>query len=180
MTDQEPQELQREAIETFSLMPRAPDNETVIGVPEDENAQLALRHNINRLEQALYACIANGAEEFDCEDDRFLTHRFIEGVYARELLIPADTVVIGKLHKWPRICIISGGDCTFVTEFGTRRVQAPFTEVMSPGTKTAVYAHTDTTWTAIHGTHERDMDRLEQIFIAPDHESYQRFLEQEV
>lgn len=167
--------------ETFALMPERAQNDLVIA-PAGENdmeSRLVVRSRIDKLEQALYNIIAAGAVNFkDIEDDGFLTHRFIEGVYARELVIPAGTAVIGKLHKYPRICIISGGDCTFVTEFGTRRVSAPFTEVMPPGSKTAVYAHTDTTWTAIHGTDERDLDRLEQIFIAPDHSEYQKFLAQ--
>lgn len=174
------QDIGEALTDSFALMPAVPHNSLVIDAPKTEEQKLLLRNKIERLERALYETIANGAEEFDCEDDRYLTHRFVEGVYARELVIPGGTVVIGKLHKYPRICVISGGDCTFVTEKGTRRVQAPFTEVMQPGTKTAVYAHTDTTWTAIHGVQDTDLVTLEQILIAPDHEAYQRFLEQGV
>lgn len=173
--------VEEELQNAFALMPAAPDNDLVIcpTSEDDVESRVMVRSKIDSLEQALYNIISAGAPEFSASHyNDHLRHHFIEGVYARELLIPAGTVVVGKLHKHPRICIISGGDCTFVTEFGTRRVEAPFAEVMPAGTKTAVYAHTDTTWTAIHGTHETDFDRLEQIFIAKDHEEYHRFLEE--
>lgn len=177
----EVEEVDDEIKDAFALMPAKAQNDTVIAPIEESDMEnrLVVRSKIDKLEQALLRIIANGATDFKAiEDDGFLVHRFIEGVYARELLIPAGVAVIGKLHKYERICIISGGDCTFVTEFGTRRVKAPFSEVFPPGTKTAVYAHTDVTWTAIHGVHERDLDALESKLIAPSHEAYQRFIEQ--
>lgn len=181
MDSSEMQVLGRRLSESFALMPKEPDNERVIDPtsPDDTSRREMKRNNINNLEAAINQYIAEGGDEFSSShESEYLRHHFIEGVYARELLIPAGTVVVGKLHKYPRICIISGGECTFVTEYGTRRVTAPFSEVMQPGTKTAVYAHRDTTWTAIHATHETDLDRLEQIFIAKDHDDYRRFLEE--
>lgn len=175
----EDQELAQSLSESFAFMPRRANNAAVIGPirEDDEESRVIVRDRIERLQQAIYGLIAEGAEEFD--DSDWLTHMFIEGVYARELVIPAGIAVIGKLHKYPRICIISGGECTFVTEFGTQRVEAPFAMVAPAGSKTAVYAHTDTTWTAIHGTHETDLKKLDELLIARDHAEYQRFLEQE-
>ncbi len=131
------------------------------------------REQIYEFEDALTQGIEEDSiEEFDCNGIN-LTHRFIDGVYARELIIPAGIVVVGKLHKFPRICIISSGDCIAISEFGRQRIKAPHTEVMQPGTKTAVYAIEDTVWTAIHGTNLKEVDKLENHFIAKDHASYE-------
>lgn len=177
----ENEELAGELASAFDLMPAEPRNDLIIAPTahdDVENREIA-RNKIDNLEQALYNIVAGGSTNFkDIEDDGFLTHRFIEGVYARELVIPAGTVVIGKLHKYERICIISGGDCTFVTEFGVRRVSAPFTEVIPPGSKTAVYAHTDVTWTSIFRTDMTEPKVIEDTLTAKDHDEYHRFLEE--
>jgi len=36
-----------------------------------------------------------------------VTHYFSKGVYARELFIPADTVLTGKIHKYENLNILS-------------------------------------------------------------------------
>ena len=157
-------------VEEFQYLTEA-DNE-IVHFPvskDDMPARLGVRRRIEALEDIMRQYVRDGdLDEVDCQDEN-LTHYFIDGVYARELFIPAGTAVIGRIHKYPRICIISQGDVSFVTEFGSRRVVAPFTEVMQPGTKTAVYAHTDTTWTAILGTHETDVKKIEEIFVCDSH-----------
>jgi len=158
-------------MDEFSKLTK-PNNKLVVNPAghNDMAQRLSMRAKIEELEAAIYRDTPK-EDIMEIHDERWdLQHHFIEGVYARELVIPANMVVIGLLHKFPRICIISGGDVSFVTEFGSKRVQAPYTEVMPPGTKTAVLAHTDTTWTAIHGTHETDISKLEQIFTARNHE----------
>ena len=39
-----------------------------------------------------------------------VTHRFSRGVYARELFIPAGTVLTGRIHKYSQINILLRGD----------------------------------------------------------------------
>ena len=47
-----------------------------------------------------------------------------------------------------------------------------------PGTKRIAFAHTDCTWTTIHGTHETDLEKIENHFIAETDAEYSAFLEQ--
>lgn len=94
-----------------------------------------------------------------------VTHHFSEGLYAREILIPAGTILTGKVHKTEHLNIVSKGDITVWTEDGMKRVQAPFTMVSRPGTKRVGYAHEDTVWTTIHATNERDLVALEEQLI---------------
>lgn len=96
-------------------------------------------------------------------------HYFAKGLYAREITIPAGTLLTGKIHTTQHINIISKGDISVLTEHGPKRVQAPCTLISPPGTKRAGYAHTDTVWTTIHAnpTDETDPDVLESILITP-------------
>ena len=64
-------------------------------------------------------------------------HYFSPGICAREITIPAGATVVGKIHKYEQLNILSKGDITVLTEEGMRRVQAPFTVVSPPGTKRA-------------------------------------------
>lgn len=96
-------------------------------------------------------------------------HYFAKGLYAREITIPAGTLLTGKIHTTQHINIISKGEISVLTEHGPRRVKAPCTLVSPPGTKRAGYAHEETVWTTIHANpaDEHDVDILEAMLIAP-------------
>jgi hypothetical protein len=107
--------------------------------------------------------------------DMPVTHHFSEGVYARELFIPKDTILTGKIHKFSQLNILSQGEISVLTEDGVKRVKAPFHIVSPPGTKRIAYAHEDCVWTTIHGTYERDVDKIEEHFIAQSEAEYLQF-----
>lgn len=123
----------------------------------------------------LYRLQAATAElpEVDCP----LQHSFIDGVYVRTIFIPAGTVIVGKIHKHSHANILSQGEVSVFTEGGgLQRFKGPLTMVSAPGTKRAVYAHTDTTWTTIHSTSETDLDKIEKYVIAETYQEYEQFL----
>ena len=144
-------------------------------------SQLAVRGNIENLEHKLKAEIEEGRMEqtiVDCKKDNSQAkHYFGEGVYARSLLIPAGTALIGYIHKQDRVCIIAQGKCTFVHEWGRETVEAPYIGEFKAGSKTAVYAHTDTLWVACLGTNLKDPDQIVDALLETGHEEYQAFLE---
>ena len=114
----------------------------------------------------------------DCKKDPDQAkHYYGEGVYARSLLIPAGTCVIGHIHKQNRICIIAQGECTFVDEWQKQTVKAPFVAEFKAGSKTAVYAHTDTLWVACVGTNSKDAEVIIDDLVETSHENYQLYLE---
>jgi hypothetical protein len=102
-------------------------------------------------------------------------HYFSPGLYAREITIPAGTVLTGRIHKYEQLNILSGGEISVLTEDGIVRVKAPFTVVSPPGTKRVAFAHTECTWTTILATEEKDPDKIEQLFTVA---TEQEFLEQ--
>ena len=101
-------------------------------------------------------------------------HIFAKGLYARQILIPAGTLLSGKIHKTEHLNIISMGEITVLTEQGPMRIQAPCTLVSPAGTKRIGLAHTDTVWTTIHATEETDLEALEDQLIAADYDEFER------
>ena len=104
-------------------------------------------------------------------------HHFSQGVYARELHIPAGATLTGKVHKYANLNILSQGEISVSTEDGIVRVSAPFTIVSPPGTKRVAFAHTDCVWTTIHGTDETDLEKIEAHFVTDSHAGYLEFCE---
>jgi hypothetical protein len=100
--------------------------------------------------------------QLDCP----LNHHFAPGAYAREILLPAGSLVIGKIHKHSHINVISKGRVSVMTEHGRVDMQAPHTFVSQVGTKRVVYAHEDTVWTTVHVTEETELEKLEDEIIA--------------
>lgn len=97
-------------------------------------------------------------------------HHFSKGVYAREMRVPAGTLLMGKIHKFQNLNILSAGEVSVLSIDGVRRVKAPYTFVASPGAKRLFYMHEDTVWTTIHGTDETNVDLIEAEFIAKSYE----------
>lgn len=95
-----------------------------------------------------------------------LKHHFSKDVYAREIFIPKGTFLVGKIHKFENLNILSQGELSIISIDGCQRVKAPFTIVSVPGVKRLAYAHEDCVWTTIHGTDEKDVDKIEEKFIA--------------
>lgn len=102
-------------------------------------------------------------------------HHFSYGVYARELFIPKGTTLTGKIHKYEQLNILSQGEISVLTEEGVKRVKAPFHIVSPAGTKRIAYAHEDCVWTTVHGTDEKDLEKIESIFIAQTEQEYLEF-----
>lgn len=132
--------------------------------------ELLIDDNLSTREKifALEAMMKEHPEQLDLP----VIHHFSFGVYGRELHIPAGVVLIGEIHKFENLNILSKGEMTLVTDDGIKRVEAPFTVVSPPGTKRAAIAHTDCVWTTIHGTDLKDLAEIEKMFIAKSEEEY--------
>lgn len=101
-----------------------------------------------------------------------VTHRFSRGVYCRELFIPRDTVLTGRIHKYSQINILLRGDISVLTENGIQRLQAPQVFESPAGAKRAGYAHEDTVWLTICGTETTDPDVLEDELTTRTYAEY--------
>lgn len=97
-------------------------------------------------------------------------HHFSKGVYAREMRVPKGTLLMGKIHKFQNLNILSAGEVSVLSIDGVKRVKAPYTFVASPGAKRLFYMHEDTVWSTIHGTELKDVEEIESEFIAKSYD----------
>lgn len=144
---------------------------------------LAVRAAIDELEAAMFRAVEDGTAVQTIfsggtpEGDAQCRHYFGDGVYVRTLLIPAGTILVGRLHRQARVCLILTGRCTWVDETGRATVEAPWIGEFPAGSKTAVYAETDTLWAAALGTHLKDSATVFETLTYGTREQYEQFLE---
>ena len=114
---------------------------------------LKLEHEIKKMEQV------------ECP----LKHYFSDGIYVREITMPAGAVIIGKIHKYSHMNIISKGHVTFSDETGIRTIKAPYTFRSNAGSKKALYIHEETVWSTIHPTKETDIEKIEKEVVTENY-----------
>jgi hypothetical protein len=112
---------------------------------------MALEEKIKAMPQAL------GAKDFETN------HHFGPGVYMRELVIPADMILTGKIHKAAHLNILSKGKITVWTESGMKTLEAPCVIKSEAGMKRVGYEHTDSIWMTVHNnpSNETDIEKVE-------------------
>lgn len=97
-----------------------------------------------------------------------LTHRFQTGVYIREIFMPADTYVVGHVHKtkhWN--VIISGRALVSVSGGPAKMIQAGDVFESEAGAQKWLYIIEDMRFMTIHAnpSEEREIARLEADLI---------------
>lgn len=98
-----------------------------------------------------------------------LTHRFAPGIYLREIFMPADTIVIGKLHLTEHFNVLLKGSCMIVHDNGKREIlTAPHSFVSKPGVQKVLYILEDMIWQTIHATDETDPAKVELAIISQE------------
>jgi hypothetical protein len=97
-----------------------------------------------------------------------LKHHFAPGVYLREISMPADTVVIGRIHKTEHFNILVKGACLIVHDDGRREeLRAPQVFVSKAGVQKVLYIIEDMIWMTAHVTSETDVEKLEEMLTEP-------------
>ena len=105
-----------------------------------------------------------------------LTHRFSDQMYVREIFIPKETLLTGKIHKHDHPNFLMSGKVVVLTEDGGKEfLEGPLTMVSPAGTKRALYSITDVLWVTVHNnpSNTRDLKKLEKQIIAKDYTEYE-------
>lgn len=110
-----------------------------------------------------------------------LKHSFADGVYVREIFIPAGAILTGKIHKHSHPNFLMVGKVeVFTEEDGLQILEAPLSMISKAGTKRVVRAITDTIWITVHVTNETDLDKIEDYVIAKSFDDLKLFNENKV
>ena len=103
-------------------------------------------------------------------------HYFANGMYLRELTIPAGMLIVGKTHKHQHFLIITQGSGRVVSEFGTKDMEAGDIYVSPPGSKRAILAYEDLTMVTVHVNEDNttDIELIEDRHIVNEHLELER------
>jgi hypothetical protein len=104
-----------------------------------------------------------------------LWHHFAPGLYARELWIPADSFVVGKIHKHEHLAMLVYGTASIADEFDNVKMSGPCLFKSKAGVKRALYTHEDCLFITFHPTELTDLEAIEEHVIAPSYEAYEAF-----
>ena len=106
-----------------------------------------------------------------------ITHYHAPGLYGREMWMPENCLITGKIHKTEHICILSKGKVTVADGGKSVTYHAPATIISKVGAKRAIYAHEESVWTNFHATELDDPEEIEQEIIAETFEQLDTYIE---
>ena len=107
---------------------------------------MIIRENDDRLDELEVAMLEN------CEPVHCLTtHMFTDGMYIREIFMPAGSLITSKVHKTEHPYIVSYGKVAVSIDSNDWiEITAPYTNITKPGTRRVLYILEDCIWTTFH------------------------------
>jgi quercetin dioxygenase-like cupin family protein len=106
-------------------------------------------------------------------------HYFIPGIYMREMPMPKDCTVVGKIHKTEHFLIVTKGSISIANDNGAEIFTAPCVIHSMPGTKRALHALEESICMTVHPnpSNETDIDKIDDLFVVDTHEQFLSFQE---
>lgn len=120
---------------------------------KNEIAKQTLTHKIDELESVML----DNFPIVDCP----VTHRFTEGMYVREIFMPAGSLITSKIHKTQHTYFVMKGKCIVWIDGVEHLIEAPYIGVTEPNTRRVLYILEDCIWATSHPNPENE--NVEQI-----------------
>ena len=121
------------------------------------------RENDDRVDE-LEAYMVDSYEQVECP----LVHRFTDGMYIREIFMPAGSLITSKIHNTQHPFTISKGKVAVsIDGKDWTEYEAPYTGTTSPGTRRILYIIEDCVWSTYHvnPTNTEDVEEIEERII---------------
>jgi hypothetical protein len=153
----------------------APTERNYVTRANSEAARKAREYSF-RLSDAIIASHQSGETELPPAP---LRHFFADGVYLRELFMPAGMVGIAMIHKHEHIVHVSYGDFFIVDGETKQRMTGTHTFISPPGAKRNFIVLADTLISTIHkmrDPEDRDIESVENTFFCTTEEAFQEYL----
>lgn len=106
-------------------------------------------------------------------------HIFSDGIYAREISVPALSLITGVIHKYPQLNILSKGHIRVSVDEDIREIEAPFMIASPAGVKRIAFTITDVVWVTVIHTFLTCVDEIEKKFFAHSEQEYQDFVKEQ-
>lgn len=124
---------------------------------ENNTIEIPLNNKIDELEAAMMEY-----EPVDCP----LNHRFLPGIYIREIMMAAGSLVTSMIHKTTHAYFVLQGKVSVISEnFGEQYIEAPFTGTTFPNTRRVLYIHENCVWITVHPTSIQPRDESPEALL---------------
>lgn len=121
--------------------------------------------------------LANHLRAMD-NDTTSIIEYFASDSYVREMVIPAGTCVIGRVHKTDCINILLEGEIVIVDNDGNRKeMKSPQVFIAKAGHQKAGFAIKDTRWLNCFSCKEEQLSDVVNHFTVETEEDYIKLLE---
>lgn len=97
--------------------------------------------------------------------DLGVVHHFSDGLYAKEMVIPAGHFAVSHAHAYDHLSILAKGHATVEVDGVTTEYTAPACINIAAGKHHEVVAITDIVWFCVHATDETDPDCIDEVLI---------------
>ena len=94
-------------------------------------------------------------------------HYFAKGIYAKELFIPADYIVMQHVHIYDHLSILAVGSIELVFDDVKTVIHAPACLTIEAKKHHAIKSLTDTVWYCIHASECTDEEEIDKTLIQP-------------
>jgi len=134
---------------------------------------VSILNKIDQLERALL----DNCETVNCP----LTHKFVPGMYIREIFMPQGSIVTSQIHKTTHpFFILKGKVSVFSENDGEQLLEAPYYGITTPNTKRVIRVHEDTVWVTCHPTDIQPIDDSEDAILEAVNSIGQQIIEPHV
>jgi quercetin dioxygenase-like cupin family protein len=93
-------------------------------------------------------------------------HHFSDGLYAKQVKIPANHVVGQHAHKYSHLSVLAQGKVLVEVDGQQFEYTAPACIEIKANKIHRVFAYTDAVWFCIHATSETDVDAIDQVLVS--------------
>jgi len=111
----------------------------------------------------LEATMLNNFSMINCP----LVHRFTEGLYVREIFMPAGSLITSKIHKTQhQFFILKGAVSVWNNDGEEVYLEAPYIGTTEPGTRRVLYIWEDCIWATSHpNPNNETVEEIEERII---------------
>lgn len=95
-------------------------------------------------------------------------HHFSDGLYAKQMHIPAGYVAGSHMHAYSHLSILAKGDVLVEVDGVVSEFSAPACIEIKAGREHRIFAKTDTVWFCVHATDAACADEVDAVLIQKD------------
>lgn len=99
----------------------------------------------------------------EMDDLHPLEHHLENGMYTREVFMPAGQLVVSFIHKQNHPSFFLSGEMSILMDTGeVKRIKAPMSLQTEAGTQRVAYMHEDCRWVCVYRTDKKTIEEAEK------------------